>query len=208
MRFRIGKNFGQRGAKRFLYLFAILPRCIQPVPFLPSLTFRALWISTDHACLDRCSTGADFRRDRLHMLHRCMVGGMRVGGVVVGRTTFPWRVGRRSARGNHQGVQLSVCTSHILVYSIVASSLLEVDPSARRFDMIRGLRRNLSVRLPAFTQVLGTPTLEEIQSMNQNYSEYKFPQACSCDNCSRHGATFFLGHSLLMMCRSRDCSCR
>lgn len=27
-------------------------------------------------------------------------------------------------------------------------------------------------------QVLGTPTLEEIQAMNQNYTEYKFPQAC------------------------------
>ena len=26
-------------------------------------------------------------------------------------------------------------------------------------------------------QVLGTPTLEEIQAMNQNYTEYKFPQA-------------------------------
>ena len=25
-------------------------------------------------------------------------------------------------------------------------------------------------------QVLGTPTLEEIQAMNQNYTEYKFPQ--------------------------------
>ena len=28
----------------------------------------------------------------------------------------------------------------------------------------------------ASPQVLGTPTLEEIQAMNQNYTEYKFPQ--------------------------------
>lgn len=29
---------------------------------------------------------------------------------------------------------------------------------------------------PPARQVLGTPTLDEIQSMNQNYTEYKFPQ--------------------------------
>lgn len=30
--------------------------------------------------------------------------------------------------------------------------------------------------LPAVSQVLGTPTREEIRAMNYNYSEFKFPQ--------------------------------
>ena len=32
-------------------------------------------------------------------------------------------------------------------------------------------------QLVEIIKVLGTPTLEEIQAMNQNYTEYKFPQA-------------------------------
>lgn len=46
--------------------------------------------------------------------------------------------------------------------------------SARRW---RAAAHTPTCRLCHVLQVLGTPTLEEIQAMNQNYTEYKFPQA-------------------------------